>query len=105
MCNAVDQKGAGRRGIQGNETSYLPFPEDGCHTDKGEHRPSGRAELSRGLCGALFQAAECSVELETQSRKSCRRRVGWQAALRCRTLRVLQDVLQPSSEIAQRVHS
>ncbi|KAK7806315.1 hypothetical protein U0070_027317 [Myodes glareolus] len=47
---------------------------DGCHTDEGERRPSGRAELSRGLCGALFKAAECSVELETQSRKSSRRR-------------------------------
>lgn len=66
-CDA-DQKGAGRRGIQGNGTRYLSFPEDGCHTDKGEHRPSGRAELGRGLCGALFKAAECSVELETQSR-------------------------------------
>lgn len=104
MCNAVDQKGAGRRGIQGNGASYLCFPEDGCRTDKGEHRPSGRAELGRGLCGALFKAADCSVELETQSRVvddwwDGRQRCFVELCMLCKTFS------NPLSEIAQRMHS
>lgn len=104
MCNAVDQKGAGGRGIQRNGTSYLSFPEDGCHPDEGERRPSGRAELSRGLCAALFKAASA-----VRSWKRRAERVvddGWGGRQRCSAelCALCKTFSNLPYEIAQRVH-